>query len=65
MEAGWANATNVIACTQPRRVAATSVSARVAVEMGVSLGEEVRGPYRHYNSLNSRCRLVTQSDLRM
>ena len=43
MEAGWANETNVIVCTQPRRVAATSVSARVAVEMGVSLGEEVRG----------------------
>ena len=42
MEAGWANEKNVIVCTQPRRIAATSVSARVAVEMGVSLGEEVR-----------------------
>lgn len=31
-----------IACTQPRRVAAMSVAARVAREMGVKLGNEVR-----------------------
>lgn len=31
----------MIACTQPRRVAATSVSKRVAEEMGVVLGEAV------------------------
>lgn len=31
----------LIACTQPRRLAATSVAARVAGEMGVVLGEEV------------------------
>ena len=30
-----------IACTQPRRVAAMSVAARVAEEMGVKLGNEV------------------------
>ena len=30
-----------IGCTQPRRVAAMSVSARVAEEMGVKLGNEV------------------------
>lgn len=30
-----------IGCTQPRRVAAMSVAARVAVEMGVKLGNEV------------------------
>jgi pre-mRNA-splicing factor ATP-dependent RNA helicase DHX15/PRP43 len=32
---------NSIACTQPRRVAATSIAARVAEEMDVQLGEEV------------------------
>lgn len=32
----------VVACTQPRRVAATTVAMRVADEMGVELGEEVR-----------------------
>jgi ATP-dependent RNA helicase DDX35 len=31
----------MIACTQPRRVAAMTVAARVAEEMGVSLGREV------------------------
>lgn len=30
-----------IGCTQPRRVAAMSVAARVAEEMSVKLGEEV------------------------
>jgi pre-mRNA-splicing factor ATP-dependent RNA helicase DHX15/PRP43 len=33
--------TRCIACTQPRRVAATSIAARVAEEMDVPLGEEV------------------------
>ncbi|ESK97822.1 deah (asp-glu-ala-his) box polypeptide 35 [Moniliophthora roreri MCA 2997] len=41
MEAGWASEGNVIACTQPRRVAATSVAGRVANEVGTVLGDEV------------------------
>lgn len=41
MEAGWASEGNVIACTQPRRVAATSVAGRVATEVGSVLGDEV------------------------
>ena len=41
-EAGYAtNATRMVACTQPRRVAAMSVARRVAEEMDVVLGEEV------------------------
>ncbi|KXS12668.1 putative ATP-dependent RNA helicase DHX35 [Gonapodya prolifera JEL478] len=40
-EAGWANAGRIVACTQPRRVAATTVAARVAQEMAVTLGEQV------------------------
>ncbi|EPQ58523.1 P-loop containing nucleoside triphosphate hydrolase protein [Gloeophyllum trabeum ATCC 11539] len=40
-EAGWAQDGNVIACTQPRRVAATSVAMRVAAEVGSMLGDEV------------------------
>jgi ATP-dependent RNA helicase DDX35 len=41
LEAGWASGSNVIACTQPRRVAATSVASRVAAEVGTVLGDEV------------------------
>ncbi|KAG8851147.1 hypothetical protein FRB96_009488 [Tulasnella sp. 330] len=40
-ETGWASQGNVIACTQPRRVAATSVATRVAAEVGSLLGDEV------------------------
>jgi ATP-dependent RNA helicase DDX35 len=41
LESGWATDGNVIACTQPRRVAATSVASRVASEVGTILGDEV------------------------
>jgi ATP-dependent RNA helicase DDX35 len=41
LESGWAADGNVIACTQPRRVAATSVASRVAFEVGTTLGDEV------------------------
>jgi len=40
-EAGYTANGRKIACTQPRRVAAMSVVARVAQEMGVKLGHEV------------------------
>ncbi|CAN6328405.1 unnamed protein product [Urochloa humidicola] len=40
-EAGYTASGRKIACTQPRRVAAMSVAARVAQEMGVKLGHEV------------------------
>ena len=40
-ESGWAASGHVIACTQPRRVAATSVATRVAAEVGSVLGDEV------------------------
>ncbi|KAF7796508.1 hypothetical protein EIP86_007686 [Pleurotus ostreatoroseus] len=39
-EAGWASEGNVVACTQPRRVAATSVAGRAATEVGSILGDE-------------------------
>lgn len=40
-EAGYTRNKLKIGCTQPRRVAAMSVAARVAEEMGVKLGNEV------------------------
>jgi HrpA-like RNA helicase len=41
VSAGFGAGGRLIACTQPRRVAAMSVAARVAEEMDVTLGEEV------------------------
>ncbi|KAG5186966.1 P-loop containing nucleoside triphosphate hydrolase protein [Tribonema minus] len=40
-QAGWTAGGRAVVCTQPRRVAAVTVAARVAQEMGVELGEEV------------------------
>ncbi|KAG0199633.1 hypothetical protein BGX28_007113 [Mortierella sp. GBA30] len=40
-EAGWTAKGKVVACTQPRRVAATTVAQRVSEEMHVKLGMEV------------------------
>ena len=41
-EAGWTQGGRQISCTQPRRIAATTIATRVAEEMGVLLGQEVR-----------------------
>ena len=40
-EAGWTKGGRCIVCTQPRRVAAITVSSRVAEEFGCQLGDEV------------------------
>ncbi|CAI5959571.1 unnamed protein product [Closterium sp. NIES-64] len=49
VEAGWAAGGRVVACTQPRRVAAQMVASRVAEEMGVALGERVGYSIRFEN----------------
>ena len=41
-EAGFCEGGKKVGCTQPRRVAAMSVAARVAQEVGCKLGNEVR-----------------------
>lgn len=41
LNAGWCSSGSQIAVTQPRRIAATSVAARVAEELGTSLGQKV------------------------
>lgn len=51
-----------IACTQPRRVAATSVSERVAEEMDVVLGEEVGYSIRFDDKSSEKTRLKYLTD---
>ncbi|KAK7869960.1 hypothetical protein R5R35_013734 [Gryllus longicercus] len=41
LEAGWAGEAKAIAVTEPRRVAATTLAARVAEEVGCALGDAV------------------------
>jgi len=40
-EAGWTAGNRAVVCTQPRRIACTTVATRVAAEMNAELGEEV------------------------
>ena len=49
-EAGWTAGGRTVVCTQPRRVAAMSVAARVAEEMGVRLGVEVGARVRGHEA---------------
>ncbi|TFK72582.1 P-loop containing nucleoside triphosphate hydrolase protein [Pluteus cervinus] len=63
LEAGWAADGNVIACTQPRRVAATSVATRVANEVGSLLGDEVGYTIRFEDvSSKERTRILYLTD---
>lgn len=60
-EAGWAEQ-KMVACTQPRRVAATSVARRVAEEMDVQLGEEVGYSIRFEDCTSPKTRLKYLTD---
>jgi HrpA-like RNA helicase len=61
-EAGYCNDGKIVACTQPRRVAATSVAARVAVEMGFQLGKEVGYNVRFDNCTSEETRVKYLTD---
>lgn len=61
-EAGFTANGKKIGCTQPRRVAAMSVSARVAVEMGVKLGNEVGYSIRFEDCTSERTVLKYMTD---
>ncbi|KAJ7184090.1 P-loop containing nucleoside triphosphate hydrolase protein [Mycena filopes] len=63
LESGWAENGNIIACTQPRRVAATSVAGRVASEVGSILGDEVGYTIRFEDvSDKERTRILYMTD---
>ena len=51
-----------VGCTQPRRVAAMSVAARVATEMGVRLGAEVGYSIRFEDCTSNRTAIKYMTD---
>lgn len=61
-EEGYTKKGMKIACTQPRRVAAMSVAARVAREMGVKLGNEVGYSIRFEDCTSERTVLRYMTD---
>ncbi len=61
VEEGYADE-KMVCCTQPRRVAAMSVSKRVAEEMDVALGEEVGYSIRFEDRTSSLTRLKYVTD---
>uniref|UniRef100_A0A8B9HH20 RNA helicase n=1 Tax=Astyanax mexicanus TaxID=7994 RepID=A0A8B9HH20_ASTMX len=62
MEDGYTKGGMKIGCTQPRRVAAMSVSARVAQEVGVKLGNEVGYSIRFEDCTSERTVLKYMTD---
>ncbi|XP_030376802.1 pre-mRNA-splicing factor ATP-dependent RNA helicase DHX16 [Scaptodrosophila lebanonensis] len=62
VEAGFTEDGKMIGCTQPRRVAAMSVAARVAEEMGVKLGNEVGYSIRFEDCTSERTILKYMTD---
>lgn len=61
-ESGFAEDGKIIGCTQPRRVAAMSVAARVAHEMAVKLGNEVGYAIRFEDCTSHRTRIKYMTD---
>ncbi|KAJ1731311.1 hypothetical protein LPJ61_002595 [Coemansia biformis] len=61
-EAGYTRDGKRIGCTQPRRVAAMSVAARVAEEVGTKLGREVGYAIRFEDCTSDRTEIVYMTD---
>lgn len=61
-EAGFTEGGMKIGCTQPRRVAAMSVAARVAEEMGVKVGNEVGYAIRFEDATSDKTVLKYMTD---
>ncbi|KAI9820427.1 MAG: hypothetical protein M1832_003760 [Thelocarpon impressellum] len=61
-EAGYTKGGLKVGCTQPRRVAAMSVAARVAEEMGVKVGNEVGYAIRFEDATSDKTLLKYMTD---
>jgi len=59
---GYSAGKKMIGCTQPRRVAAMSVAARVAEEMGKKLGNEVGYSIRFEDCTSERTIIKYMTD---
>ncbi|KAI1269484.1 P-loop containing nucleoside triphosphate hydrolase protein [Xylariaceae sp. FL1019] len=60
--AGWCSDGKIIAITQPRRVAATTVAIRVAEEYGCELGKEVGYSIRFEDTTSAATRIKFMTD---
>lgn len=61
-EAGYTKGGKIVGCTQPRRVAAMSVAARVAEEIGVKCGNEVGYAIRFEDNTSDKTVLKYMTD---
>ncbi|KAJ2834206.1 hypothetical protein FBU31_001803, partial [Coemansia sp. 'formosensis'] len=61
-EAGYTKNQKRVACTQPRRVAAMSVAARVAEEVGTKLGREIGYAIRFEDCTSDKTEIVYMTD---
>lgn len=61
-QAGWCDGGKVIAITQPRRVAATTVAVRVAEEIGCEIGKEVGYSIRFEDVTSPATRIKFMTD---
>ncbi|KNC83419.1 ATP-dependent RNA helicase DHX35, variant [Sphaeroforma arctica JP610] len=61
-EVGWSGQGKMIACTQPRRVAATSVALRVAEEVGCRIGGKVGYSVRFDNAEGATTQIKYMTD---
>jgi ATP-dependent RNA helicase DHX8/PRP22 len=62
LEMGYCDRGGIVGCTQPRRVAATSVAKRVAEEHGCELGEEVGYSIRYDDKTSPSTRIKYMTD---
>ncbi|KAI9142335.1 P-loop containing nucleoside triphosphate hydrolase protein, partial [Paraphysoderma sedebokerense] len=61
-EVGWSEGGRTVVCTQPRRVAATSIASRVAEERSCQLGEEVGYSIRFDDKSSADTRIKYTTD---
>jgi|UPI0005819DBE ATP-dependent RNA helicase DDX35 len=62
LENGWADNDFQIVCTQPRRIAATTLAKRVSEELGTSLGSQVGYCVRYEERLSHQTRIKYVTD---